>query len=100
MSELKVGAGDWIVGKTLDEAGLVREGLLVLGMECPGNRFIGAPDTDTEVRAGDLLVLYGRTPRIAELDCRGADHRGDEMHRAAVDEHEQVQGDERRQAER
>ncbi len=40
---------------------------------CQGNHFIGAPPADAEVRAGDRLTLYGRTPRIAELDRRVAE---------------------------
>jgi hypothetical protein len=71
--------GEWLAGRTLAEAGLSNEGILVLGIECPGGQFIGAPAQGTEIRESDRLLLYGRTPRIAEIDRRrpvkeGADH--------------------------
>lgn len=100
VSELRVTADDWIAGKTLAETGIAREGLIVLGIECPGDRFIGAPEPDTEVRDGDLLVLYGRTPRIRELDLRASDRAGDERHDEAVAEQERVARDERQKADR
>lgn len=72
VSELRVEATDWLAGKTLGESSLDLEGLLVLGIECPGGYFIGAPTADVAMQADDRLILYGRTPRIAELDQRDA----------------------------
>ena len=51
VTDLRVQDGDWIAGRTLAQSGLVKEGTLVLGIECPGNHFIGAPPPDAEVRA-------------------------------------------------
>ncbi len=98
VSELRVAEGDWIAGRALDETGLVREGVLVLGIECPGNRFVGAPAADTRIEVGDRLLLYGRTPRIAEIDARSAGSDGDAAHSGAVSEWESVAREERNQA--
>ncbi len=59
VSRFRVQEGDWLVGKSLRSAALGSEGLLVLGIECPGGNFVGAPPADVEVRAGDELVVYG-----------------------------------------
>lgn len=95
VSELRVAEGDWIAGRALGETGLVREGVLVLGIECPGNRFVGAPAADTRIEVGDRLLLYGRTPRIAEIDARSAGSDGDAAHWGAVSEWESVAREER-----
>ena len=53
---------------------------------------------DTELRAGDRLVLYGRTPRIAELDERSSDAAGDQRHVEAVEEQAEIHHAERTSA--
>jgi hypothetical protein len=90
VSNLRVQPGEWLAGRTLAEAGLAQEGILVLGIECPGGTFIGAPAQDTEIRERDLLVLYGRTPRIAEIDRRRSDGEGEQSHIEAVREQKQI----------
>jgi len=90
VSDLLVQPGEWLAGK-----GLLKEGILVLGIECPGDNFIGAPSPDTEIRARDRLLLYGRTPRIAEIDRRGRDDAAERSHRAAVAEQERISNEER-----
>ena len=95
VSDLRVQPGDWLAGRTLGEAGLSKEGILVLGIECPEGHFIGAPAKDTRIRDGDRLVIYGRTPRIAELDRRGADDGGGRSHGAAVAEQQRFSSEER-----
>ncbi len=90
VSNLRVQPGEWLAGRTLAEAGLAQEGILVLGIECPGGTFIGAPAQDTEIREFDSLVLYGRTPRIAEIDRRRSDGEGEQSHLEAVEEQKQI----------
>jgi hypothetical protein len=90
VSNLRVQPGEWLAGRTLAEAGLAQEGILVLGIECPGGTFIGAPAQDTEIRELDSLVLYGRTPRIAEIDRRRSDGEGEQSHIEAVREQKQI----------
>jgi hypothetical protein len=84
IAELCVQAEDWIVGKTLREARLASEGLLVLGVSCPGGSFIGAPAASTQMRAGDSLIVYGRRSCVSELDERVPGDRGDRSHQDAV----------------
>ena len=98
VTELRVESGDWIAGRTLDQAGVVQEGILVLGIECPGGSFIGAPAGNTEIRAGDRLCLYGRVPRIAELDRRGSGDNGLVSHEEGVREQQSIAADERSRA--
>jgi hypothetical protein len=90
--------GDWIVGKTLGAAGLMGEGLLVLGIKCPGGNFIGAPPTDVEVRVGDEVVFYGLATRVAEIDARVDGDEGDQAHDAATSSREERVGEERLRA--
>jgi hypothetical protein len=93
VAELRVDDAAWLAGVTIGESRLAAEGVLVLGVECPGDHFIGAPPSDTQVRSGDRLILYGRAPRIAELDAR-ADRSGESMHRAAVEDNDRIVGEE------
>jgi hypothetical protein len=95
VSDLRVQSSEWLTGRTLAEAGLSEEGILVLGIECPGGQFIGAPAQGTEIRERDRLLLYGRTPRIAEIDRRRRDGEGERSHQAAVAEHERISHEER-----
>jgi len=95
VTELCVAEGDWLAGRPVGQAGLDQEGIRVLGIECPGGSFIGAPSEDTSIRAGDTLVLYGRTPRIAEIDRRDLGAGGDRSHREAVAEQQRIGREER-----
>jgi hypothetical protein len=89
--ELHVGEGDWAAGRRLGDVELGNEGVLVLGIECPGSHFIGAPGPGVEIRAGDRVILYGRTPRIAELDQRRPGTDGEQSHDSAVSQRIQVE---------
>lgn len=97
VTEVRVNEGEWLAGVTVEASRLVGEGVLVLGIECPGNNFIGAPPLDTALRAGDRLILYGRTPAIAALNDRASDA-SDASHREAADEYARIVGDERARA--
>lgn len=85
--EMAVDADDWLAGRTLGDLRLRDEGVLVLGISRADGHWIGVPRFDTELRAGDTLVVYGRSPRLAELDRRPAGPDGDAAHDAAVAEH-------------
>jgi len=86
VTELTVRSGDWLANRELGETKLAQEGVLCLGIECPGNNFVGAPTADTEIRPGDQLLLYGRIPRIAEIDRRRAGRDSARAHSVAVSE--------------
>lgn len=82
VTEMLVEPGDWLDRKSLQDAALSREGILVLGIQKTTGAFIGAPRAADEILAGDTLVLYGQIDRLKELDQRGALH-GDAAHREA-----------------
>ena len=86
VSRLRIDDRSWIAGKTLAATRLGQEGLLVLGIECPGGNFIGAPPADVELRAGDEVVVYGPRDRVAELDSRRSGQEGDRKHLLAAEE--------------
>lgn len=100
VSRFAVEAGDWLVGQTLQNARLGDEGILVLGIECPGRTFVGTPPADIEIRTGDELVVYGRAARIAELGARCEGAQGADSHAVAVRERVERLREERRRAAR
>lgn len=84
--ELAIRPGDWAAGRSLAELDLGGEGLTVLGVTRADGRYDGVVGGRTAVQAGDLLVLYGSSPRLRELDSRPAGPEGDRRHAAAVAE--------------
>ncbi|MDH3735236.1 MAG: TrkA C-terminal domain-containing protein, partial [Gemmatimonadota bacterium] len=98
VARFSVSVGDWIAGRALAASALSDEGMLVLGIECPGGHFIGAPGSDVEVRAGDEVLVYGAGERIRELRARAAGESGDRSHAAAGGEHRERADSERHRA--
>lgn len=86
--EFSVESQDWLNNKSLRELKLTKEGILILGIRRQDNTFLGTPRADTKTTEGDILVLYGPTERIAELDHRKADASGEKAHIAAIAKHE------------
>ncbi len=70
VTEMLVEAGDWIEGRTLADAALTREGILVLGIRRGNGEYVGTPRGTDVINAGDTLVLYGRLDHLADLDTR------------------------------
>jgi hypothetical protein len=70
VAELVVEPGDWLADRTLSELQLRDEGVVVLGITRADGGWVGAADGHTALYAGDVLVVYGREERIAELDER------------------------------
>ena len=68
VSEMKVRTDEWLVGRTLGELALRKEGILVLGIYRDDGAYIGAPKAHTQILAGDVLILYGLTDLVNELD--------------------------------
>ena len=87
--ELAIGDKDWIAGKTLAEADLYSEGLLVLAVNHATSGFVGVPHGDTRIHSNDTLVLYGHLDAIEALDTRRRSHLADQSHREATLKHEQ-----------
>jgi len=86
VTELQVEAQDWLADKTLIELKLPTEGLLVLGIQCAGGGYLGAPRANTKIGVGDTIVLYGQIHRVEELDQRCQGRQGDVAHEEAVNE--------------
>jgi hypothetical protein len=93
--ELKLREGSWLAGRALAEIHLPEEGVLVLGVSRPDGAYVGAPHGSMVVRAGDTLLLYGRSPRLAELGSRRADTDGEHRRREATDEEQREKRAER-----
>lgn len=90
VTELLVEKLDWLADRTLVELKLPTEGVLVLGIQRAEGDYIGAPNADTRISAGDTLVLYGPIHRVEELDQRRRGHQGDAAHQEAVTAYEEV----------
>ena len=80
VSRFSISERDWLAGRRLGEVDLAAEGVLVLGVECPGDHFVGAPGADVEIRAGDQLLVYSHASRSGELRGRIAGPAGDRNH--------------------
>ena len=100
VNETEVEEDSWLAGRTLRDARLRDEGLIVLGVECGGGSFIGAPPPDTEIRAGDRLLVSGRGQRVAELDRRRGGSVGATAHVEAAHEQEEITQEELERAKR
>jgi hypothetical protein len=86
--ELLIETNDWLAGKTLVELGLAREGVLVLGIHRHSGNYIGAPSGNSQVCAGDTLVIYGPLDRVEEIDSRSAGALGDQAHTTAAQQYD------------
>ena len=84
VDELAVMPGDWMEGHRLADLALRDEGIVVLGLTRESGRYIGAPTGDTDVRPGDILIVYGRSSSLAELDDRQRGVVGDLRHHEAT----------------
>lgn len=97
VGELAVMEGDWMAGKRFSELGLRDEGVVVLGLTRASGRYIGAPTGITEVWPGDVLVVYGRSSSLAELDDRRRGPAGDRQHHDATRRQDLEELDQHRQ---
>ncbi len=84
ISELRVEPADWMADRPLKELRLTSEGVIVLGMNRKDGSYIGAPDADTTPRPGDVLIVYGATERLREIDTRRRNAAGALKHVEAV----------------
>ena len=85
IGHLVVEPGTWLDGKTLREAALIGEGVMVLSIERKGGGVLGTPGPQTSIHCGDQLLLYGHEIGIANLAQRAAGAAGDQAHGLAVE---------------
>ena len=83
--EMKVDPEDWVAEKTLAQLDLPAEGITVLGIIRPSG-YVGVPRGETRIHVDDILVLYGQTPAIDDLDTRRRGPAGDRARKEAVQE--------------
>ncbi len=57
--EVEIPAGHPFCDQPLSISRPSDRGLVVLGVHRPGGNFVGVPDGDTVLEAGDLLIVYG-----------------------------------------
>lgn len=88
IGELKVHDGDWLAERSLAKLRLNEEGVIVLGVERAGG-YEGTPRGDYVIKPNDILVLYGRSEVLRELDNRRAGMSGELRHVDRVAEQRQ-----------
>jgi len=97
VAELYIEPEDWLAGKTLIEAMLHQEGILVLGIHRRDGTYRGIPKADTGINAGDTLIIYARESAVAMLDERQGGKLGDIEHFDAILEEKRIEEEERQQ---
>ncbi len=70
IGETIVEEGDWFIGHTIGDLQLPAEGVLVLGIERRGHRYVGAPKATARFHEGDKVVLYGLRETLERIDER------------------------------
>lgn len=100
IAELAVEPGGWLDGFTLGHARPAAEGVLVLGVASPNGDWLGTPGQETELEAGDTLVVYGRAEAIRALQRRRKGQGADRDHEQAVGKQNEVAARERAQRSR
>ncbi|MDP6523628.1 MAG: TrkA C-terminal domain-containing protein [Kiritimatiellia bacterium] len=86
IQELFVEEDNWLAGRSLGDMRLSDEGVMVIGIRRATGSYIGAPKGQTEIGAGDVLLMYGRDSLLKELDQRCCGPQGDDAHKTAVEE--------------
>jgi len=100
VTELQVNSGDWLAGRTLAGLGLRKEGIMVLGVTRADGRFLGAPDGETEIKADDVLILYGRAEVMIDLDQRQHGFTGNMAHQQKIVDQKKIEREEKEKDER
>lgn len=97
ITELQVETEDWLAEHALANLGLRDEGIMVLGITRTDGRYIGAPDGETFIRAGDTLILYGRAGVMEDLDQREPGFKGNMAHHQKIADQEKIERQEKNQ---
>lgn len=84
VKEMLADAESWLAGRTLGDLRLKDEGVLVLGVVRADGAYLGVPNRDTRIEAGDTVILYGRDGVFAELTARPRGPEGEAAHARAV----------------
>jgi len=90
LAEIPVVKNDWLENKTLEDAKLDEEGVLVLGVRKTSGDYIGIPQGDTIFQDGDLITLYGHSEQIDDINSRSAGHKGEISHKEGIKTNEEM----------
>jgi hypothetical protein len=96
VGEMTVREDDWLAGRKLMEMRLSEEGILVLGIERTDGTYIGAPRGHNTLEIGDVLLLYGQTEALENLDQRRTGSEGNWEHFKAVERQKKIESEERK----
>jgi hypothetical protein len=96
INELAIREHDWLADRDLKDCDLKEEGIAVLGITRKDGTYVGAPDGDTTILAGDTLLLYGRATALENLDTRRKGMGGEMEHEEAVEDQQRLAERERR----
>lgn len=97
VAEIRVQSDDWLTNRSLADLDLGQEGVLVLGIYRADGDYVGAPVGETYIRPDDTLILYGRSPLLAELDERQRGATGELAHKEAIATQKDVLAEQARQ---
>ena len=86
VAEIMLEPHSWLAGRKLGDLALPEEGVLVLGVQRAEGSYIGAPLGSTVIAPNDTVIVYGRAPRIGEIDFRRGGSEGDRAHAQACEE--------------
>ncbi len=90
LAEIDVQADSWLDDKTLAEANVMAEGIMVVGIYRPNGNYVGVPQGETRIHAKDRLVVYGHEEALSQISHRLRGHEGDEAHREAKSKQDSV----------
>ncbi|MCD6318554.1 TrkA C-terminal domain-containing protein [Candidatus Aerophobetes bacterium] len=94
ISEFKVHKKNWLAERSLKELELNQEGVLVVGVYRRVNgeeKYIGAPQGDTVIKTGDIVICYGREDAILALSHRMKGIAGDRERKEAVKKEQKLE---------
>jgi len=80
LAEFFVHKNDWLENKTLEEAKLDEEGILVLGILKSCGKYIGVPKGDTVFQHDDSITLYGHSEQLDAINKRSIGHKDEVSH--------------------
>lgn len=78
--EMEVEPQDWLAERDLHSLKLSDEGVLILGVERAKGSYLGAPRGNTQLNAGDVVIMYGPCDALENLDRRAAGSEGNWDH--------------------
>ena len=90
LAEIPVEKNDWLKNKSLKEAQLNKEGVLVLGIRKSTGEYIGIPQPDTIFQLDDLIILYGHSEQLDAINKRSAGHKGETSHKKGIKNNEEM----------